>query len=374
MIGIITINPQVYNYGGFLQEMALQDILKKLGYESEIINYEPQNEMLIFSMKRGIQYFSIHKMYNKLKDKWLKSTDENKALEDTRKRKMAFDVYRKENLSISLPYDYEQLHSGMLPYTTLICGSDQIWNPDYSIPAFFLDFPLKGKKIAYAASIGKDKLTYWQKKRYRELLKNLDYISVREKSAVDIIGKLIQKDVELVLDPTLLHVPEYWINKAIKSSKKYQNYIFCYFLEISDAKIRAAEEFGKKMGCKLVVIPHLHGNDEMEFGDIKDPDVSPGDFLKMIYDAKFILTDSFHASVFSILFQKKFYVFGRKSNGYSMNTRLETLLEYIDAKDLLIQPRELAEVEEYKYQEFCMDKILQLQTESLHYISNAFES
>lgn len=374
MIGIVTINPNVYNYGGFLQEMALQDILKKLGYRNEIIDYSPENEMLIFSMKHGIRYFSVRKMYGKIRDKYLKDTLSSKTLENTRQRKIAFDRYRKENISLSTKYDYKNIHDSKLPYTTLICGSDQIWNPDYSIPAFFLDFSTDAKKIAYAASIGKDKLTSLQKKRYHELLKNLDNISVREKSAVDIIEQLTSKKVELVLDPTLLHTSEYWITKALESSKKYQNYIFCYFLEISDAEIKAAEEIGKKMGRKIVTIPHLHGVDEPEFGDIEDADINPGDFLKLIYDADLILTDSFHASVFSILFDKRFYVFGRNSNGYSMNTRLETLLDHVDAADLLIQPQELEVAVNKKYPTFQMNKILKLRTQSLNYITTALET
>lgn len=371
MIGIVTINPHVYNYGGFLQEMALQDILRKLGYRNEIIDYSPENEMLVFSMKHGIQYFSARKIYGKIRDKYLKGTISSKASENTIQRKIAFDMYRKENISLSAKYDYKNIHDGKLPYTTLICGSDQIWNPDYSIPAFFLNFPTDAKKIAYAASIGKDKLTRLQKKRYHELLQNLDYISVREKSAVDIIEQLTSKDVELVLDPTLLHTSEYWINKALESSKNYRNYIFCYFLEISDAKIKAAEEIGKKMGRKIVTIPNLHGVDEPEFDAIEDSDVNPGDFLKLIYEADLILTDSFHASVFSILFSKQFYVFGRNSNGYSMNTRLETLLDHVNAIDLLIQPQELEATLKKKYPIIQMNKIIKLRTQSLNYIITA---
>lgn len=344
-VGLLTLEPHMYNYGGFLQEMALQDALSGLGMQCEIINYAPSNERNTFSMKRGIRYITAAKLLARVRDCCRRSIPSDAAKNADRIRKSAFDAYREQMLTLSAPLGYGDLHSRRLPYDAIVCGSDQIWNPDFNIPAFFLDFAKEDqKKIIYAASLGKSNLSGLQRKIYRSLMENLDHISVREKSAQEILSPLARQPVELVLDPTMLHDRAYWLKKAGASSKTYRGYIFCYFLDLTKEKVEAARKYAGKRNCKIVAVPYLHGNFEPlceEMADILDADVNPADFLKLILDAECVLTDSFHASVFSLIFQKNFWVFGRKAGSYDMNTRLDTLLDYFKAEERMIHPENL---------------------------------
>lgn len=376
MVGLLTLDSRIYNYGGFLQEMALQDAINSLGYECEIIDYEVSQELNTFSLKRGIKNFSFDKIRKKLtKEKTILLS--SPVSDSITKRKRAFDKYRAHNLVLSKKMSYSDLHSIDLNYKQLVCGSDQIWNPDYNIPAFFLNFGRKDcRKIIYAASIGKGQLSCLEKKTYSKLLEFPDYISVREDSAQKLISSITEKNVELVLDPTLLHQQEYWIKKADDSSFNHRNYIFCYFLNLTDEKVKSANEFARKNDCEIIAIPYLH-NEMEEYSEKLEgkllSEVNPADFLNLIRNAETVITDSFHATVFSIIFQKNFWCFGRNAGTYNMNTRLHTLLGYVEMQDRMIAPEDL------KNKTYCIQMNIDLhnlekkQKESIAFLSNALE-
>lgn len=376
MVGLLTLDSRMYNYGGFLQEMALQDAIKSLGYECEIIDYDVSQEFNTFSLKRGIKNFSFEKIKKKLiKEKTIPLSDYVSDLVE--KRKNVFDEYRADNLVLSRKMSSSDLSSVDLPYEQIVCGSDQIWNPDYNIPAFFLNFGRKGcRRVIYAASIGKDHLSRHQKKIYSKLLEFPDYISVREDSAQKLISNITETDVKLVLDPTLLHRQEYWMEKADDSSLNYRNYIFCYFLNLTDEKVRAANDFAEKNNCEIIAIPYLH-NEMEEYSEKLNgklfSEVNPADFLNLIRNAEAIITDSFHAIVFSIIFQKDFWCFGRNAGTYSMNTRLRTLLSYVEMQDRMIAPEDLKNRTHNTYVNIDLSNLKIKQKESITFLSNALE-
>lgn len=374
MVGLLTLDSRIYNYGGFLQEMALQDAIKGLGYECEVIDYDVSQEYNTFSLKRGVENFS----FEKLKGKFIKERTvlcPNSVADSIAERKRAFDRYRAETIGLSQKMDYEALHDKNLSYDQLVCGSDQIWNPDYNIPSFFLNFGRSGcKRIIYAASIGKDHLSRHENKTYEKLLKYPNCVSVREESAQNIISKLTNKKVELVLDPTLLHQLEYWNEKANGSSLEYRDYIFCYFLNLTDEKVDAANDFARKNGSEIIAIPYLHNEAEEYSTKLKGTlvsAISPADFLNLIRNAKVVLTDSFHATVFSIIFQKEFWCFGRNAGVYSMNTRLHTLLGYVGMRDRMITPNELKNKVYNEHISINLDYLKNKQEESLAFLRNA---
>ena len=376
MVGLLTLDSRMYNYGGFLQEMALQDAIKSLGYECEIIDYDVSQEFNTFSLKRGIKNFSFEKIKKKLiKEKTIPLSDYVSDLVE--KRKNVFDEYRADNLVLSRKMSSSDLSSVDLPYEQIVCGSDQIWNPDYNIPAFFLNFGRKGcRRVIYAASIGKDHLSRHQKKIYSKLLEFPDYISVREDSAQKLISNITETDVKLVLDPTLLHRQEYWMEKADDSFLNYRNYIFCYFLNLTDEKVRAANDFAEKNNCEIIAIPYLH-NEMEEYSEKLNgklfSEVNPADFLNLIRNAEAIITDSFHAIVFSIIFQKDFWCFGRNAGTYSMNTRLHTLLSYVEMQDRMIAPEDLKNRTHNTYVNIDLSNLKIKQKESITFLSNALE-
>lgn len=376
MVGLLTLDPRMYNYGGFLQEMALQDAIKSLGYECEIIDYDVNQEFNTFSLKRGIENFSFEKIKKKLIEE--KSIPLSSSVSDLiAKRKRVFDEYRANNLVLSRKMSSSDLRSVDLPYKQLVCGSDQIWNPDYNIPSFFLNFGRKEcRRVIYAASIGKDYLSRHQEKTYSKLLEFPDYISVREDSAQKLISSMTEKNVELVLDPTLLHQQGYWIKKANDSSLKYRNYFFCYFLNLTDEKVKAANDFARKNNCEIIAIPYLHNEMEKYSEKLNGKllsEVSPADFLNLIYNAEAVITDSFHATVFSIVFQKDFWCFGRNAGTYNMNTRLRTLLAYVEMQDRMIAPEDLKNKTHCIQMNIDLHNLEKKQKKSITFLSNALE-
>ena len=376
MVGLLTLDSKIYNYGGFLQEMALQDIIKSLGYECEIIDYDVRQEPNTFSLKRGIENFSFEKIKKALiKDKSIPLSSSVSDL--IIKRKRAFDEYRENNLVLSRKMSWNDLHSTNLPYKQLVCGSDQIWNPDYNIPSFFLDFGGKEcRRVIYAASIGKDYLSRRQEKMYSKLLEFADFISVREDSAQKLISNITEKNVELVLDPTLLHQKEYWMKKADDSSLNHRNYIFCYLLNLTDEKVESANDFARRNNCEIIAIPYLH-NEMEEYSERLEgkllSEVNPADFLNLIRNAEAVITDSFHATVFSIIFQKDFWCFGRNAGTYNMNTRLHTLLDYVEMQDRLIEPYDLKNKMHCTHVDIDLYNLKIKQKESIAFLSNALE-
>lgn len=376
MVGLLTLDSRMYNYGGFLQEMALQDAIKSLGYECEIIDYDVSQEFNTFSLKRGIKNFSFEKIKKKLiKEKTIPLSDYVSDLVE--KRKNVFDEYRADNLVLSRKMSSSDLSSVDLPYEQIVCGSDQIWNPDYNIPAFFLNFGRKDcRKIIYAASIGKGQLSCLEKKTYSKLLEFPDYISVREDSAQKLISSITEKNVELVLDPTLLHQQKYWKKKADDSSLNHRNYIFCYFLNLTDEKVKSANEFARKNDCEIIAIPYLH-NEMEEYSEKLEgkllSEVNPADFLNLIRNAETVITDSFHATVFSIIFQKNFWCFGRNAGTYNMNTRLHTLLGYVEMQDRMIAPEDLKNKTHCIQMNIDLHNLDKKQKESIAFLSNALE-
>lgn len=376
MVGLLTLDSKIYNYGGFLQEMALQDIIKSLGYECEIIDYDVRQEFNTFSLKRGIANFSFEKIKKTLiKDKSIPLSSSVSDL--IIKRKRAFDEYRENNLALSRRMSWNDLHSTNLPYKQLVCGSDQIWNPDYNIPSFFLNFGGKEcRRVIYAASIGKDYLSRRQEKMYSKLLEFADFISVREDSAQKLISNITEKNVELVLDPTLLHQKEYWMKKADDSSLNHRNYIFCYLLNLTDKKVESANDFARRNNCEIIAIPYLH-NEMEEYSERLEgkllSEVNPADFLNLIRNAEAVITDSFHATVFSIIFQKDFWCFGRNAGTYNMNTRLHTLLDYVEMQDRLIESYDLKNKMHCTHVDIDLYNLKIKQKESIAFLSNALE-
>ena len=335
MIGIMTLHPKMYNYGGFLQEMALQDYLIDNGHKCEIINYIPEMDVNSFSIKRDLRNLSISKIQQKMVSRYCQQSKKTVNKNDQKERKEAFDTCRRKKLILSKPITKAELYDNFDRYDSIICGSDQIWNPDYNIPAFFLDFaPKTVNTISYAASIGKNRLSKREKAVYKKLLTNLNYISVREQSSVELLQPLSENNIDLVLDPTLLHERDYWEKQAAESNCVYSNYIFCYLLNPDNKKIENIKKVSKKLKYNVAIITSLTEYEEDEsYANIKINNANPCDFVNLIRNAEMIITDSFHATVFSLIFGKKFWTFGRNANGYNMNTRIENLLNIYDATE-----------------------------------------
>lgn len=338
-IGILTF-PLNSNYGNLLQAFALITFLKKLGYDVELIDKQRIDKSSSYGLQKIKSYFKNiialtlrkwlilkypHYYFNKafilfinryIKPKTNQIFDEKGLIDNLNKKK----------------------------YDAIIVGSDQVWRKDYlkkDIPFYFLSFvPDYVKKIAYSASFGVD---YWQFDTDQTdlitgYLSSFSGISVREDSAVELIKKHIHLEVKHIIDPTLLlNIEDYLNLLSINDASidaDIDNYLFSYILDDNSEKKKAVEIIMK--------IKNLESNIAFSLKDIKINNrtlftTKPVElWLEKMYYSEFVVTDSFHGSVFAILFNKPFVVIPNKERGF---TRFTSLLKIFGLEDRLVEDK-----------------------------------
>lgn len=315
-IGIITFHCS-YNYGSALQAYALQKYLNKNYSDTKIIDFVLKKNFEQYYIFRYIYYKKIKYFFEDLK-----------YFKKNMRRRKSFIEFKKKYFSLTQKTYYDSKKMGELnnEFDTFICGSDQIWNAACTNglnPAYFLKFVNnKNKKIAYAPSIAH--LNFDEKilQKYKDYISEFDAISVREESTVNILMPLTNKKIEVVLDPTLLLEKNDYME--ITQQPKEKKYIFVYMLEDIDLQlINYVKKISENTGLKVI---YLLRDDIKEFKNSKNVyGISPNEFLGYIENATYIITNSFHATVFSIIFEKKFCTFKTKLS-YSRMVDLLTKL------------------------------------------------
>lgn len=333
VVTILTLQ-NVRNYGSVLQALATQKIFQKIGCEVNFFNYfRKDNASILMRIKtwtKGKSFFkkliSIILLYPTFK-----------------KQNNLFKSFINKYLYV-LPekcYSEEDFKNLELTSDIYCTGSDQTWNSGWNnglLPEFFLSFvPDDKKKIAYSASFGKSKLDDWEKDETKKLLKRYDAISVRERSGVDICNDLGIENAVHVLDPTLQVDRSFWLQYA--GERKYKNdYVLIYQLNTNPRFDTYAKEFAKRKGMKL-----------LRFCTRFDQIIKPGkallvpevlDFINYITYADTVITDSFHATAFSINMNTNFISI--YPNDYS--SRLESILNMTGLLD-----RHLSSYDDFSY-------------------------
>lgn len=247
------------------------------------------------------------------------------------KRSKAFAVFRTEHLHVSgKVLDRENAWNDPCndSFDCFFCGSDQIWNPTYATTSelMFLSFA-KGRSVALAPSFGLSVLQEDTKKSYQKWLTYVSVLSVREKSGQSLIKELCGRDAELLLDPTMALERSAWDALAKSSGCELpKKYLLCYFLGRLDRTYRdIIRTTAKSMGLEIVML-----------FDVESPAyyaLDPAQVLFCIQNADYILTDSFHGTVFSILYHKNFTVLNRNEGELDMSSRLVTLLDFFGLSD-----------------------------------------
>ncbi len=328
-IGILTFH-DADNYGAVLQAFALKETIKKIEVDVEILNYK--QPFIVNSHKVIVRY--TQNIITLIKS--IVSTLVYIYPRIIRKTK--FNSFRSEYMDISKDTFYNS--SDIKGKDVYIVGSDQVWNNDltHNDKTYFLGFCQgQEKRIAYAASIGKDILTDDEKKYLKENIGNIEYISVREDSAVKIINEITGRDVAAhVLDPTLLADRCIW-DELICTKKNKSNYLLVYRLSDNEEVLRTAELISRMLNIKVLYINNLvlSKNDlfrknHYKFKDIKA--VSPSEFITLFKNASFVVTNSFHGTTFSIIFNKDFITVPHETRG----TRMISLLRLLKLEDRLI--------------------------------------
>lgn len=355
-IGILTHYYGSNNYGGVLQAYALTTYLRKRGYDAEQICYKQvetpfisddsvssaqivspvqneESEQPLLHEKKGVFNRIRNSLYFRLVEN--PKRKEIKKYRDTYlpERIQRFTEFKNMIPHSSDWYDITTI-SDANDYDCYITGSDQVWSFKWFNPAFFLEpFSNQKKKIAYAASAGKSEFEPEEKDYLKKVLPTFDSISVREADLVSAYTDCVDGiHPQWVLDPVFLLDRQEWDTVSSKRLARGK-YIFAYFLGNDREAMSLAKEYAKKTHRKLVVIPFARGiysigNREMydlTYGDRRIDLAAPPDFISLIKYADCVITDSFHATAFSIIYRKNFFTFER-SHEQGMSSRIQSII------------------------------------------------
>lgn len=321
------------NYGSVLQAYALQHIITDMGYESSILNYKPTKadlwklKFINHSLKETLQY--------KINEFLMKKNGASSKINNL----TIFDEFREKNMQITpLCSTASEIAKVCGSDAVFVCGSDQIWNPYFYDPYYYLEFVKnRYRKIAYAPSFGVENVPRNNRKRIQKAISQFRYLSVREKRGAEIVYDLTGQHAEVTVDPTMLVTMEHWRALSI-SGEKEKKYLFCYFLSADPRYLKTAEEIATEKNLKILMLPMVAADFNRD-GTIKKP-VGPCEWLGLIENAEYVLTDSFHCTLFSIRYHKQFNVLQRFKDGdkRGQNSRIHSLLQAVEMSDRLIVP------------------------------------
>lgn len=307
-IGIITLNGY-FNYGNRLQNYALQKTLEKMDNNVETIRLN------------GLTFKdNIIQILSSIKNELVN----RKKIEQRNEREKIFlDFSHKYINETSEEYKIHQDLSKLNDnYDKFIVGSDQVWNPNMNSrsSAYFLQFAEKDKRISYSASFGVTKLDSNLKNNYAHWLSEIPNVSVREMEGSKLVKDLTNKDVDVLVDPTMLLSRNEWLSVSQAAVNKTKNkYLLTYFLGTIPETYQS----------QINLITNKYGLEIINIGDTNDPvyyQTGPGEFIDYINDATIFCTDSFHGVVFSILLQTPFIVYERIGLE-SMYSRIRTIID-----------------------------------------------
>ena len=346
-IGILSLYYKNENCGGQLQAFALCNAISKLGYDAEQICY--QSSATIGSSNESF----VKKTIRHLKNDGLSDTvklimsrldlfgkgKKNKAL-----RKKAFSAFEAQVPHSERVYSDDDLAESVDDYDIFVVGSDQVWNWNFcgtvqtdgsikltaKLDNYLLRFvPDEKRKLSYAASIACPYIPDELKEPYFESVKRLDAASIRESANLSLFPEDVRKDISVVEDPTLLLNADDWIDAlGLSVERKKGGYIFLYLLSCTKEDRKAVKRMAKVLGLPTITRPDIvqdvfHRYD-IGLADVEDWNMGPKEFVDYIRNASLVITNSFHATVFSMQFHTPFYIFKRESE-VSMHSRLESV-------------------------------------------------
>ena len=347
------------NYGSMLQAYATKKILDNNNIPNETINIDNN-----IDFKKGKRKYYASQLFNfkfikskfgmiklKLDKKIVKDLGKNISIRDSK-----YKEFRKEfNLSISCP-DYKSLSEmADAKYSDVIVGSDQLWLPVNVVSDYYtLNWvPDNINKISYATSFGISKIPDKYTDEYKKFLYRINYLSVREESGKKICDEYGISS-KVVCDPTILLTKEEWEQETVQEKIILDKYILCYFLGSNIEHRKFAEKLREKTGYKIVSLNHADEYVKYSdtFADITPYDIGPREWINLIKNAEYVCTDSFHGTVFSLLFNKTFFDFRRysESNKMSTNSRIDSLLDLagVDKNRILTGNEDVDTVIKYK--------------------------
>ncbi|HHW3984051.1 TPA: polysaccharide pyruvyl transferase family protein [Raoultella planticola] len=374
-IAILTL-PLHVNYGGNVQNFALQHTLHKLGHDVVTINCQEDNvsslRYCLSTLKRLIQQpkNSRHFIFTKNEKRYI-SQNHKKFIDDY--------------INLTIPVEFSSLNSFFEKnkFDAVFVGSDQVWRPKYTpcIESYFLDFIKDNtviKKISYAASFGSDKWEYnsQQQSNCKSLIQKFNALSVRESIGTDMCEEYFGVKAQHVLDPTMLLTKEEYIdifkNENLPNNK---GGLFNYTLDVGDEKSFLIKDIALSLNMKcFTTYPERTKKNTVFIRDLNGyryPSVQA--WLKSFFDADFIITDSFHGTVFSIIFNKPFIALSNQERGAA---RFISLLKMFNLESRLVtnvQKFDKKIIEDDIDYEVVNERLEKLRSSSLSFIKDALK-
>lgn len=361
-IGIITYHCS-NNYGAQLQAYATCHFLQSAGYEAEVIDCNTIGKGAIFMWSLG----SLRAILGSIRNNLL-------SLVSERKRHRLFYDFSRNMIGLSAPcHTKTELNEACKNYDYIITGSDQVWHPTIceGETCFFLDLPIQDdRKIAYAPSFGVAEYTKEEIHKYMPLIKRIGHLSVREESGRQMIKKYTGRDAKIVVDPTMLLAKADWNKIAIPS--KYRKYLFYFtILDEPNGTDELVRNIAHSKGLEIVRIGTVR--DIMKRGFINARANGPQHFLGLIRDADFVVTTSFHGTVFSILYEKQFLCV---LNNNDRNSRMETLMCNLGIKHRMVRDVSACNIMDYLDIDYVYvnQKLADMREKSIQFLKDSIES
>ena len=329
-----------HNYGSMLQAYATQMVLDKLGFENETIdisgfNREIKKAKIKYFVKASFTSDILLSKIGMAKNVLRKKIAKGKYTVLVNQRNQKFDTFYRKYFRLSQNYSSktELAEKCKEKYSAVLVGSDQLWLPgNIAADYYTLNFvPVTVNTIAYATSFGQSELPKSSSNAASVFLKKIRHIGVREESGQKLVKELSGRNVPVVCDPTLLFTGDEWMSIQKTDAIVKEPYIFCYFLGNNPSHREFAKRLKETTGYKIVALIHLDEfvKSDEGYADFNPYNIDPADFLNLIRNASYVCTDSFHCSVFSMLYRRTFFTFRRyvRKTKSSTNSRLDTLFK-----------------------------------------------
>jgi hypothetical protein len=380
--GIMTLYHENYNFGGILQTFALQHAISNLGWDCSVIDFAAGQKN---SIKRKLLKTPFRVLWKRVISKLLyqiKNSTDASFREKVAQRKRSFRTFM-ENIPHTFKCDSTTIKTMFSnAFDVVVVGSDQVWNLSWMVPEYFLNFcSPTTTKIAYAASMDASKISPADGTYIGRLTDGFRAISVRELGTKQLLEPYVKIPLCVSLDPTLLFLRDFWDTITI-SPKEKTPYVLLYFPgEKNETQLRQYYDFCRHEGLKLLTFPHFQGKyDKVDerYSDIRNYSAGPLEFLGLIREAKYVITGSFHATVFSILFEKQFVSLRKREerNQDQKLLRSGSLLTCLGLEERL-QPFDWVPSRAFLNAPIAYDiakqKLERLRIESLTYLKNALE-
>ncbi|WP_313467720.1 polysaccharide pyruvyl transferase family protein [Streptococcus parasuis] len=328
-VGIITFHNS-YNCGSMLETYAMQTILEKHGLNSEIVNFSSDGQKELYSI-----YFKKNTLKNIVKNSLL-FLQRNRL----KNNNAQYEAFKQKNFKLSKTYNSGDFIDET-PYSVVVAGSDQIWNVTIkdADDAYFLNWVEVARKVAYAPSFGAKKISDYAPdvQLYRNFLNDFDALSIRENNGQKWVKELINKDVDVLLDPTLLLEKEDYDLIAADDVKVDEDYIFFYSPSFDTEICDYVRKIADKHNLKVITWSTKSYTTKFvkKYGFELPSYESPAAYLTLIKNAKLIITTSYHGTIFSTIYRKNFITV-KNGEMYGDDDRVITLLNQLGMMDRLI--------------------------------------